>query len=333
MGGAYTGALAELLAPLGILCFDPTHAAAKRAAAPCLTAALRHAGELDRRLAERAADLAAAGAEDAGIAVGEGATLVMLEASLGRDRLVRTPSGFVTRRSGEAFTAADLARIAHEAPERLSPNVLLRPVVESAMLPTAAYVAGPGELRYLALTPPLYDVLDVPRQRPVPRWSGVIVEPRVARVLEKFGLALDALLDPARRVETELVRAQLPAGATEALAELRRAIEQGYAAVGEAAVTIDPTLAKPIEHLRSQALQGTQDAERKLVQHLKRRQETELQQLARARAAVRPEGKPQERVLTVAPFLARYGPAVLHELAGAVEAWYDGALEGVPARS
>ena len=73
---------------------------------------------------------------------------------------------------------------------------------------------------------------------------------------------------------------------------------------------------------------GTQDIEKKLVQHLKRRQETELGQLARARTAVMPDGKPQERVLTVAPFLARYGPGLLAELADAFEAWYRDALEG-----
>ena len=64
------------------------------------------------------------------------------------------------------------------------------------------------------------------------------------------------------------------------------------------------------------------------MQHLKRRQETELGQLARARTAVFPGGKPQERVLTVAPFLARYGTGLLGELATAFEAWYRDALEG-----
>jgi uncharacterized protein YllA (UPF0747 family) len=64
------------------------------------------------------------------------------------------------------------------------------------------------------------------------------------------------------------------------------------------------------------------------VHHLKRRQETELGQLARARTAVVPNGKPQERVLTVAPFLARYGPGLLTELTDTFEAWYHGALEG-----
>ncbi|HEU4699785.1 MAG TPA: bacillithiol biosynthesis cysteine-adding enzyme BshC [Gemmatimonadales bacterium] len=335
IAGAYTGALAELLAPLGIVVLDSTHRAVKAAAAPHLLAALRRARELDARLAAQADVLRAEGAGDAGIAFGDGATLVMLEAAQGRDRLVaeggrEEASRFVARRSGEAFTLAELERLAAEAPERLSANVLLRPVVESAILPTVAYVAGPGELRYLRLTPPIYEALGVARQTPVPRWSGVVVEPRVARVLEKFGLGLDALLDPASDVERELVRSQLPEAALEALEALRVALDRGYAVLGEAAVGIDPTLARPIESFRTQALQGTRDAERKLVQHLKRRQETELQQLARARTAVRPDGKPQERVLTIAPWLARYGPGLLDELAQAVHGWYAGALEGAP---
>ena len=69
------------------------------------------------------------------------------------------------------------------------------------------------------------------------------------------------------------------------------------------------------------------------MQHLKRRQETELGQIARARTAVQPGGKPQERVLTVAPFLARYGPALIGDLEEAIEGWYAGALEGASARS
>jgi hypothetical protein len=91
---------------------------------------------------------------------------------------------------------------------------------------------------------------------------------------------------------------------------------------------IDPTLARPIQSARQQALTGTQDVEKKLVQHLKKRQETELGQIARARGAVLPNGKPQERVLTAAPFLARYGPALVNDLVGAIESWYAGALEG-----
>jgi uncharacterized protein YllA (UPF0747 family) len=154
------------------------------------------------------------------------------------------------------------------------------------------------------------------------------VEPRVDRVLEKFGLELADLFGPPGAVESRLVRSQLPTGVLEALEQLRVNIGAGYDVLERAAADVDPTLVRPTQAIRQQALSGTQDMEKKLVQHLKRRQETELNQLGRARTAVLPGGKPQERVLTVAPFLARFGVGLLAELTEAFEQWYRGALEG-----
>ena len=327
VAGAYASALAELLAPTGIVVLDSAHAAVKRAAAPLLLRALSEAAALDADL-DRHAEAQGVTSRTSGIVVGDGASLVMLEASQGRDRLVAHDGGFTTRRSRERFDLPALRRIADTEPTRLSPNVLLRPVVESALLPTVAYLAGPGELRYLGLTQPVYERLGVARQVPMPRWSGLLVEPKVDRVLEKFGVTLDELLQPGNALEARLVRSQLPAEAIAALATLRDAVEREYGVLARSAEDIDPTLARPVQSARQQALTGAQDIEKKLVQHLRKRQETELGQIARARALVLPNGKPQERVLTVAPFLARYGPALIGDLVGAIESWYAGALEG-----
>jgi bacillithiol biosynthesis cysteine-adding enzyme BshC len=327
VAGSFAGALAELLAPLGIVCLDSTHPAVKHAAARHLIRALGLASELDRDLGLRAEELRLAGA-DPGVPVGDGATLVMLEGALGRDRLVLEDGGLMTRRSRERFELAELQRIAAAEPERLSPNVLLRPVVESALLPTVAYLAGPGELSYLALTPPVYERMRIPRQLVLPRWSGLLVEPRVDRVLKKFSIDLDDLLEPQGALEARLVRSQLPDEAVRAIADLREAIESGYEALSRSATEIDPTLTRPVQGAKHQALAGVGDMERKLVQHLKRRQEIELAQIAKARTLVLPENKPQERVLTVAPFLARYGPTLMVELTDAIESWYATSLEG-----
>ena len=78
---AFTGAVAEFMAPFGILCFDPTHVAAKQAQAPFIRTALRRAAELDTALA-------ALPDPDTGIAAGEGATLVFLAT----DRRTRPPA-------------------------------------------------------------------------------------------------------------------------------------------------------------------------------------------------------------------------------------------------
>src|SRR5919112_1211360 len=317
----------DLLAPLGMVVLDSTHPTLKRLASRHLVRALGLTRDLDRDLEHRAEELRLAGI-DPGVAVGDGASLVMLEGALGRDRLVMEDGEFVTRRSRERFDLATLQRIAASDPQRLSPNVLLRPVVESALLPTVAYLAGPGELRYLALPPPVYERMRIPRQLALPRWSGILVEPRVDRVVQKFGIDLEDLLEPAGALEARLVREQLPDEAVRALALIRSALESGYDRLGATAAEIDPTLARPVQGARNQALSGVQDIERKLVQHLKRRQEIELGQIAKARALVLPENKSQERVLTIAPFLARYGSSLLSELSEVIEAWYASALEG-----
>jgi bacillithiol biosynthesis cysteine-adding enzyme BshC len=324
---SFAGSLAELVAPAGVVCLESTHSSVKRAAARYLVRALGLARELDRDLEQRAEELRVAGV-DPGVPVGDNATLVMLEGALGRDRLLIENGGFVTRRGQERYDLEALQRIAAAEPERLSPNVLLRPVLESALLPTAAYLAGPAELSYLALTPPLYERMRVPRQLVLPRWSGILVEPRVDRVLQKFSIELGDLLEPAGALEMRLVRSQLPDEAARTLRALREALEAGYATLARSAAEIDPTLARPVQGEKNQALGGLQDIEKKLVQHLKRRQEIELGQIARARSLVLPENQPQERVLNIASFLGRYGPALMDEIGQAIEAWYAAALEG-----
>ena len=72
---------------------------------------------------------------------------------------------------------------------------------------------------------------------------------------------------------------------------------------------------------RNAALGGAQEIEKKLVASLKREHETLVRQVARARAAVYPRGEPQERLLTPASFLVRYGPGLVDALAEEVARW------------
>ena len=330
VAAAYGGALAELLGPLGVLCLDSTHAAVKRAAAPLLLRAVDDVTGLDAVLASRARHLIAAGS-DPGVPVGDGAALVFLDGELGRDRLVADGKGLQARRSRTRISRTELERIAAAEPVRLSANVLLRPVLESALLPTVAYVAGPGELRYLALVQPLYEKLGVTAQLPVPRWSGVLIEPYVTRILGKFGARIGELLGNAASLEERITRQTYPEGTDAALAGLRAAIELSYEPVIRAARGVDPTLERPAEAAQGRALHDVERLERKLAQHARKRARVELSQIARARLSVFPEGSPQERVLSMSGFLARYGPGVLDELAGHSLGWYTRVLEAAPA--
>lgn len=319
--------LAELLAPFGVVVFDATHPAVKRAQMPFLLRALTDSAAIDQALVARNSSLLLEG-WDAGVTVGDGATLVMYEGQQGRDRLSARTPGFITRRSREQLSLAEIEQLASQDPGRFSPNVLLRPAIESAMLPTVAYMAGPGELRYLALAHAIYAPLGIREQVPLPRWSGMMADARTDRVIEKFHSSMEELLAPGQQLEARVVREQFPDDARHALAELRATIERNYDVLALAARSIDPTIEKPIRNLAAQALTGTQDAEKRIVSHLKKRQVTETQQIARARELVLPLGKPQERVHTLAPWLAKYGPSLLRDLLTTIDSWYRAGLEG-----
>jgi len=329
VAGAFGHALAELLAPLGVLCLDSTHRTVKTAARPLLLRALDEAAPLEADLSARARELEAMGI-DTGVTTGDGAALVFVDGPLGRDRLVRDDDAFHLRRARQRLTRAELARLAEDDPTRLSANVLLRPVLESALLPTVAYVAGPGELRYLELARPIYQRLGITRQVPVPRWSGLVVEPRITRLLDKLGATLEELVEPGL-LESRIARAALPPETAAAFGELRALVTRGYDPVLRTATAVDPTLERPASAARARALHGIDKLEQKLLQHARKREATELAQVMRARASVRPAGKPQERVLTLAGFFARYGTGLLDDLARHVSAWYARALEAAHA--
>lgn len=318
LADAFANALAELLGEFGVVVFRPTHPAAKTAMAPWLLAALERAGELDAALAERARELLES-RRAAPVPVGDGASPVMLEGSLGRDRLMLDGAAFTTRRSGERYSLRDLSQLAVHEPERFSPNVLARPVMEAVLLPTLAYVAGPAELAYLPQCTPMYRALGVRPQVPLPRWSGFAIEPRVAKVLEKYRIQPVDLDQPEGQLEAALVQSEMPPAAAQAVQVLRRTLDEEYDRLTEAAVGIDPTLKKPVQSAKHQSLTGVAEIEKRLVGHLKQQNEILVSQVAKARHNLFPLGQPQERVLTALPYLVRYGPEFLRGAYAACE--------------
>ena len=297
LADACAAALHALLGPGGLVVLRAHAREAKRAAAPWILKGLP-------------------------VTLPDGHTPVLVEASQGRDRLRAAGDAFVTRRSGERFTRVELERIAAQEPERLSPNVLLRPAVEAALLPTVAYAGGPAELGYLPDAEPLYRALNgVVRQAAVPRWSGVLVDARVDRLLERHRLSLADLNGAPGELEARLVRETLPPETARALAELREALERHYGRLAAEATRLDATLERTVISARNAAVAGAQEIEKKLVASLKREHETLVRQVARARAAVYPRGEPQERILTSASFLVRYGPRLVDALAEEVARW------------
>lgn len=97
------------------------------------------------------------------------------------------------------YTAKELWEIARADPSRLTPAAGLRPVFQDLVLPTAGFVVGPNELRYVAELSGVYARYGLAMPALFLRAFGVVVEPPVRRILEKYRLDPWAFVDEGRR--------------------------------------------------------------------------------------------------------------------------------------
>jgi uncharacterized protein YllA (UPF0747 family) len=217
----------------------------------------------------------------------------------------------------------------------MGPNVLLRPIVERAILPTATYIGGPAEIAYFAQISPIAEVLGVPRPTIVPRWSCTIIEPHVEKILEKLYLLPEDLRDP-HEPESRIARERLPKEVLEELDATRGLLDERIDALTEAVTAGQVPVAPAVTAgLRANLMRRLERFERRLIGASKRRHADLMQEIGTARGSLYPFGKPQERALNFVPFLARYGEGLRDEMLDGARQHAAGLVGGerTPARS
>jgi len=295
VGSAYVAFLRALFEPLGIAVIDASHPATRGAARPLLADALIKAATIAARVSERNREI-----EQAGMATQvqdvAGLSLVFTSASGGRKRV--------------PIKAAAKQSITDD----MGPNVLLRPVVERAILPTASYIGGPAEIAYFAQVTPIADALGVARPAIVPRWSCMIIEPHVEKILEKLSVLPDDLRDP-HEVETRVARARVPKRILEELDVTRSVLDERLDALTSAVDEAQAGIGAAVTGgLRANLTRRLDRFERRLIAGAKKKHADIMTEIGTARGSLYPFGKHQERALNFVPLLARYGPALRDEM-------------------
>jgi uncharacterized protein YllA (UPF0747 family) len=197
------------------------------------------------------------------------------------------------------------------APGSLSPNVLLRPVLERALLPTVAYVAGPGEIAYFAQVSAVAEAIDADPPLAVPRWSATLVEPHVAEIMKRDGLRIEDFSDP-HAVETRLARESWPADVARAMEQLRRDLAERLTGVRVSLQALDGLAPSATVDGTARALEWRLSRlERRISAAVKTREASLMRDLATVRGALFPGGIQQERALNLIPLLARHGTGLL----------------------
>lgn len=298
--------LAHLFAGTGLLLVSPDDPALKRLAAPVLRAELEDPAATLGALLEAGRVLEAAGFHQQVTPLPGQLFLMEPEGRLALDP--EPGGGFVLRGTGRRLARADVQALLEAEPERFSPNVVLRPIVQDALFPTAAYVGGPGEVAYHAQLGGVYDRFGVPRPAMALRASVTLVEARVRRALERLGLALEELTADPEHLHRRLALARSPLDVEGAFARAARALDAVVDALRPVAQGADPTLGRSAEAFRAALHKELAALETKVVRAEKRNHDALREALDRARGHLFPKGRLQERVLSPVYYLAKYGP-------------------------
>jgi bacillithiol biosynthesis cysteine-adding enzyme BshC len=314
LGGAFARLMTRLFAGHGLIVMDAAGPEFHRLGASALRVAIERAPELEAALLARTKELGADGFHAQVLVKSNASLLFLIDETTGERFALRRPADGVWKAGSTSYATDDLLRILETEPERISPNALLRPVFQDAILPTAAYVGGPAEIAYFAQSAVLYERI-LGRITPVlPRLSATLIEPGVGEVMAKHGVSLPDTMTTAEALAQRLGARAMPIEAKRKLAAVGNAMDAELTALTEYLAGMDASLGRAAE-VSGSKMRYQMNRLRRMAATFELQRETSLRKHADALTLnLFPEGHPQERLIGGVWFVARYGEGLIDRL-------------------
>ena len=311
--------MTSLLGSHGLVLLNPLDADLKKLAAPIYSEAARRAPEIASAIEQRSRQLEEAGYHAQVMATTNSFPLFLHDESGARHAVTRTESGKYRAKEGTTeYTAEELSQLALESPERFSPNVTLRAVVQDYLLPTIAYHGGAAEIAYFAQTAEVYRVLDRPATPILPRSSLTMIERHAGRVLEKYDLTLEDFFEGIDPVIERVVEEHLCASTANRFAKTEQNVNDELDRLRKELESLDPTLADALETGRKKINYQLEGLRTRFVRAQMTRDEAAHRQLQRVFDQLYPNKDLQERHINITSLLARHGTYVIEWIYNAI---------------
>jgi bacillithiol biosynthesis cysteine-adding enzyme BshC len=320
--GAFAHWIATVFRDQGLIVLDAAGRTAHAMGSRVLQQAITDAPLLEQLLLDRGMALEAQGFHQQ-VLVKKGASLLFLLSGEAeneprvRQPLKRSAEGVWTA-SGVQYSSEDLLKILAREPERLSPNALLRPVFQDAILPTSAYIGGPAEIAYFAQNAVLYEAMPGVVTPVLPRLSATLLSERSAQAMEKDGIDLPEIFRmPLIEMQTRVGARALPLEGKQKLHAAGTAMASELEALTGWMASLDEGLGRAGE-LSASKIRYQMNRLRRLAARWEMEKNASIaRRVAGIYAAAYPGGHLQERGTGAAGALARFGPGLVDVLVAA----------------
>ncbi len=227
-----------------------------------------------------------------------------------RERIERDGENFRVVNTNIVFTKKELEEIIENTPEKLSPNVVLRPLYQQHILPNVAYVGGPGEIAYWLEYKNMFTVFSKTFPVLVPRNFVMLVDKNLSAKAKKLNLNTEDLFNDGEALVKQFIKLNNDTD----LNDVKENFTALYLQLSEKLSVIDKSLTASVDAEKTKTLNGIAVLEQKINRSIKQKSETDVNQIWGIKEKLFPNNIPQERNDNFAMYYVKYGDNFLKML-------------------
>ncbi len=205
------------------------------------------------------------------------------------------------------FTFDELKQIATDSPQKLSPNALMRPIVQDNIFPTLTYFGGGAEIAYFGQNSVIYELLDRPVTPIRHRSSFTIIEGKHRRSMDKYNLSFSDLFKGKEEILAEIVEQYLNSETSKVFAETEETINSQLNQLDNLLAEDAPTLSDNSANRRKKILWHIAALRKKFHKAEIDKNEVIHRRINDLFGTVLPNDSLQERTLNVLHFINLFG--------------------------
>ncbi len=235
-----------------------------------------------------------------------------------RERIVKNGDGsYEVVNTDIRFSTEEIFSELEKSPERFSPNVILRPMYQEAVLPNLCYTGGPAEVHYWLQLKKIFEHNKVFFPLIALRNCMMVADSINSKTLASLKINWKDVFEDANVIANKYFREKYSEKLS--LEDASRQLEQAYKQIKEKATAIDVTLAKHADAELVRLKKRLNATEKRMLRALKKKNETEVKTIQNMKDSLFPGGNLQERTENVFPFIAEYGMGFLNDLLKVME--------------
>ncbi|MDA0907087.1 MAG: bacillithiol biosynthesis cysteine-adding enzyme BshC [Bacteroidetes bacterium] len=311
--------LSELFGHHGLVLFSRQHDAFHQASASLLSRAVSEAESIGQALSQSTeAVLASGGHQQASI---DGTVLFHVNNTGQRVKWTQDQGQWchAAMSKGESKDALLLAEYVRQHPEEVSPNVFMRLVLQSALLPVVGAALGPAELAYAGQSTKMFEWAGLCQPVWMPRYSLTLLDGGKQPWLDELGLQWTAFQQPLHELQTTWVDSLHPNELESALSQWETLLEGQAGELAEQVKGLDATLEASVDASRARMVKELDRVRTKIRRAIRRRESVQMSRMERLATRLMPAGALQERTIATWSVLSHFGEHVFDQLMDSLE--------------